>query len=127
MKGYFIYDHSPLNERQAVAGVFRLAKDWVLTAQEADNMGFARHQAVVYICFAIDSMWQTGKCSQKNAFRAKNLIRHRLEGEAFLDHWVMKHIPGADDFRTQNRHNFSIMMQEYRHRWLDELIKEFSQ
>lgn len=100
-------------ERKAIAGAFRAAKKYLRDSDypvfgKGDNRG---------ICAAISDAAGNGECTFVSEDDACHVIRTRLYGYTFVTQWLRGHGYPTND---------ENVVQEYRHRWLDALIKEFS-
>ena len=74
-----------------------------------------------FICCALD--FQNTEAGEA----ARMIIRDRLDSEYILNTWVWNNIPEARDIeKNMGKENYYKEMMKYRLRWLDALIKEFS-
>lgn len=91
-----------------LVNVFRLVREEIANKKE------------YYICITIHSLVEGGSITYRDMQAAKNVIQGRMGGYASLDAWLEhKHgIPAIKLTKTR--------MREYRLRWLDSLIAEFS-
>lgn len=103
-----------MSNRKQIARAFRLAKERILLPNDP-LMEDGKHE---FICNAIDALCQDGKIPDKDA---ANIVQHRIWPHTTLNSWVVHNVLGGDWSNCRYRN-----MQEYRHRWLDELIREFS-
>ena len=55
--------------------------------------------------------------------RAQKIIHQRIHPAYDLEHWVRKNVKNS--YKVLNKIHGAQQMQAYRHRWIDELIKEF--
>lgn len=116
-----------MNKKQK-AGIVRALKAGKLFLHRAGVRGTTD----TFICNAIDAAVKPALITQEEADAAIRLINNRLGNKGVKDlglHltvecWLML-IPEVRRYleRTPNRFN---EIQEYRHRWVDALIEEFS-
>lgn len=110
------------SNRQMIVAALRAAKSELSRGTNTD-WGLAH-----YICWAIgDGVFAQG-LSTKSEQLAVAVIQERLGAHAYVDQWLVHNVLGARVFfgnlpDTAERRR---VIQEYRHRWLDALIGEFS-
>ena len=76
-----------------------------------------------YICWAIeDGNHILGKLNV-GGLAAKAVINDRLGDSVLVSEWLEEYVPGAKDVIIKDK--TGVVMQAYRHRWVDALIKEF--
>lgn len=111
-------------KRRQIGEVFKRAKTKVMP-----EIGFPETGQTRYICYAISSSIPAGATREDMEFAdaAEAVITNRISPHAFLDEWVLKNAPGARELLNQDFAEFHRQMQGFRHRWLDALIKEFSE
>lgn len=74
-----------------------------------------------FICLAIDEARLRGECDSYGAKLAVKLIGERLRGCPTIEMWLEYNIPHFNE-----RDIRSDSVQQYRHRWMNALIKEFN-
>lgn len=77
-----------------------------------------------YICFALYQTVRFGASSYEDYRDAKNLVMKRLAPFNCVEEWLKANV-GHKAFYAAQQKNQDVV-QEYRHRWLDALIEEFS-
>ena len=77
-----------------------------------------------FICFALYRTVRFGASSYEDYLDARNLILERLAPFNCVEDWLKANV-GHKAFYAARQKNQDVI-QEYRHRWLDALIKEFS-
>lgn len=116
-------DEVARRERRLIAEAFKRAKELVIA-----ELGFIKPGQTRYICYALS--YSTPKnasrevCDAHNA--AESIVGKRIFPSAYLDDWVIDNVPGTIHFAEDRYAEFQREMQAFRHRWLDALIKEFS-
>lgn len=119
-----------------IAEAFRQAKKslWAGSGSSAIRQDHGRGKRL-FICHAIsDASFDTDRLFRYSAIsarcrrpdhRAIKIVNDRLGGYLTLEDWVRGNIPG---YRRAGRHDALTWktMQDFRHRWLDALIVEFS-
>lgn len=93
--------------RKQIADAFRLAKSRLWDGR--GTRGFRSW----FICLALDE--------DPAGNEAKQIIMQRLGGEMIVDHWLINR-----GFISTMAPDYDLIVQDYRHRWLDALIEEFS-
>jgi hypothetical protein len=73
-----------------------------------------------YICTAISTASECGYSDAAGARLARAMIEERIAPLYTIESWLSINVPDAYDARYKN------VVQQYRHRWLDALIEEFS-
>ena len=97
---------------------------WQIAAAFAEvRWRFQNHPDEEFICNTLDDLAHTGRYSGAKA--AKAVVKARLGGEHTLNNWVRKNVIRAEEHDERTR-CYSWTMREYRLRWLDALVKEFS-
>jgi len=84
-----------------------------------------------FICVALDRACYRGEITERQASNAIALVRERLGSHYTLNNWVCENIPGFREIQEEaqargDHQTYLNMVQEFRVRWLDALIKEFS-
>lgn len=79
-----------------------------------------------FICFALDDISCWDRTLVSPVCLAKQLIRTRLAGYYNCETWVAHNVPSTILNHLFNTYVGRKQMREYRLRWLDALIKEFS-
>lgn len=99
-----------------IAVVFKKAKKYLAKSwPESKN---------IYICIAINEVMNRNHVLCNSCTAAKTIIAQRLEGSPTVGSWLKDNgFITSSSFTHTNSQN---QLQEYRHRWLDSLIKEFS-
>ncbi len=97
---------------QGIADVYREAKFYLW-----DGRGQCPPDKHAFICFALSKCLMGGEQEYYNILRARNIIMHRLGESATVYGWL-----GEREYGPLT----NLKLQEYRHRWLDAWIKEFS-
>lgn len=100
-------------ERKAIAKAFRAAKKHLW-----DGCGESANYST--ICYSIEAAMSRDQCSRGGGYNAKGVVMGRLGDSCTVVGWLID-----KRFISGNTHNGKTV-QEYRHRWLDALIKEFS-
>jgi hypothetical protein len=75
-----------------------------------------------FVCVAADYAEEDGAISKKECERFKDMISERICGEYTVNTWLRRY-HGID---TVNYNYAPNVMLEYRHRWMDAMIEEFS-
>ena len=104
-----------MNKRQQIHKALVEAKPYLAWNEEQIDYTYS------YICWAIEEAEHEGKISNHSANLAKNMIMKRLGEFLGVDNWLTYKI-GWIAVKDAGKD----AMQEYRHRWLDSMIKEFS-
>lgn len=107
-------------ERKIICSVLKRAKAFVKTSEDIRNPTAGKIRA---ICFAIDLI---PGLERNHNYLVTDMIADRLEPATFVEEWLSKNVPAY-----KKRHDsFDVTLpedvQDYRHRWLDALIEEFS-
>lgn len=103
-----------MSRNKQIAQAFKSVKPHLQTAEESQRDNFEKHE---FICNALEKVSQLGV--QVDA--ATDLIQQRIAPHRTLNAWVVHNVLGGD-WNLCGR----PAMQDYRHRWVDELIREFS-
>lgn len=90
---------------------FRAAKPFLNPGDASCIAGF--------ICFAITETAQRGIIPESDAAIAHNIVMTRLDGHATVQQWL-KNVAGIPDSERP-----WDQVQQYRHRWLDQLALEW--
>lgn len=98
-----------MNKRERIASAFRAAKPFL--SLKATTKG------VPYICWALEDAKDANKISRYDEWAAKDVVMGRIHPYVTVDEWL------TDELNVTPTDN---QLQEYRHRWLDALIEEFS-
>ncbi len=103
--------------RKQIAAAFKAAKKNL-------SHGGPEGYGSSYICWAIEDGNRNGDYRvTEAAYAAKAVIERRLGGCVVVTEWLQENVPG---FRqAYNAGNGRQLVQAYRHRWVDALIKEF--
>lgn len=102
-------------QRKAIARMLSAAKNYLW-----DGQGEKPHYMKVCICFASTAAWQ-GEQDNLGHTLARRVISQRLGNEVLVEGWLRREAKVPKHLITP------INVQPYRHRWVDALIKEFSQ
>ncbi len=101
-------------KRAELCNAFREAKKYLWDG----SLPVARE--TTFICWAIGAAWQRQGITESARDRALQLIHSRLDGYGTVISWLCNTTDiDAHQYRSE-------IQQEYRHRWLDSLIAEFS-
>lgn len=100
--------------RVALAATFRQAKRRLRTADEVDSVGFKD----TFICCALEGQGPLADV-------ATEIVQSRINYLYVLDEWVLNNVPDVKYSWLRTAEGRQAM-QDYRHRWLDVLIEEFS-
>jgi hypothetical protein len=100
-----------------LANAFREAKQF-LTLYDCTTLRKRRQ-----ICFAIMEAYRQSRITKEQSFNARQLILERLEPCRSVGEWLNKNVPDLADADLLYDRVYEV--QEYRHRWLDDLIQEF--
>jgi len=76
-----------------------------------------------WICISLQKAELKGWVTVEGARAAEKIIKERIEGYVFVSDWLRANVPEA---RTIPKAQWPEVVQAYRHRWVDALIKEFS-
>ena len=116
-----------VSERKQIAQVFKEAKKYLW-----DGAGDRNYFINKFICLAIKRSLKFNINTQyeEAAYEALQIIEERLDGFSTVGEWLWQK-GGVDtsffDVSSRNQKNYVFrQLQLYRHRWLDSLIKEFS-
>lgn len=102
------------SERKAVAQAFAAAKL---------RLSNGRTHRTNFICWALDHAIYDGLTTGISGAKAKKIIETRLGNCSSVTEWLAKNVVPEHALRG----NISaVEIQQYRHRWLDALIEEFS-
>lgn len=104
-------------QRRLICEAFKAAKPWLAHTNQDDTYG----RDPLFICLALERTDAPGK------YLAGNLIMSRLGEHHTVSAWLHANVINAR--RALNRRGYEArteLIQEYRHRWLDALIEEFS-
>jgi len=81
-----------------------------------------------FICFALEDSWLNGPCSKHQYRVAREIIESRMGARSLASYsiecWLVDNKVVTNSWLCKP--NSRAIVQEYRHRWLDALIKEFS-
>lgn len=94
------------DERRLIVGALTACKPYLAKTERDIRDGSKR----MFICHALNHSWHSG------ADLAKKVIMTRLAGNPTVGQWL--HRRGLVGTRVE--------IQQYRHRWVDALIQEFS-
>lgn len=104
-----------MNQNKEIALAFRTVKGLLATpADILPGKSLAKHE---FICNALGQAGDMGV----TVGAAIDVIQKRIAPHGTLNAWVVHNVLGGDWNKCG-----SHAMQEYRHRWVDELIREFS-
>lgn len=78
-----------------------------------------------FICSALLRLYQKGQLAGWEFERARAIIQERLAGFAYLETWLMANAPEYQAWYRSPAYRDQELV-DYRCRWLDSLIKEFS-
>ena len=78
-----------------------------------------------FICVALERLYQKGQLAGWEFERARAIIQERMEGHAYLEDWLLARCPEYRAWYSSTSYQ-SGAMTDYRCRWLDSLIEEFS-
>lgn len=79
-----------------------------------------------YICIALDQLYRQGSIQGLEHDQACSIIQNRLgSGAASVESWLCRSVPEFKSWYTSADYCDQVMV-DYRLRWLDSLIKEFS-
>ena len=78
-----------------------------------------------FICIALDRSRAHGEITTSECDAAKDLVNKRLDGHSTLNKWCRHNIPDFEEDEEYDRLTACRMVQEFRVRWLNHLIKEF--
>jgi len=105
-------------ERKALRQAFKAAKIYLATnSEEIDG---AKPRREEFICCSVDQAHFNGHISQESAHRAEALIMNRIYPSVTACQWL------AAELGVDMMHLEEDDVQQWRHRWLDSLIQEFS-
>lgn len=100
-----------MKSRKQLAAEFKAAKKKLATTRHE----WVSRKKEEFICHSLTSQ------------QAKEIIRVRMNHSGSLNHWLVQNVPSALKLANKNNVEFEEQVQEYRHRWLDALIEEFSE
>lgn len=107
-----------MNKHSMIASALKAAKPFLAKSAHAIH----KEQ---FICYAILRAEERGKCEWHETILARRMIMERLCGRYNIECWLQNRIGYQKYFAAKLRN--PDVIQEYRHRWLDELIREFSE
>lgn len=105
--------------RKRLRQVFKAAKLYLASNEEEFHQMNPRTKE--FICIAIDQACRNGHFHRLAADDAQDLIMLRIDGSGSARTWL-HHRVGHEEVETAGR----TAVQQWRHRWLDSLIEEFS-
>lgn len=109
------------SERKIICSVLKKVKPFVKTSEDLQKPTIGKTRA---ICFALDCVPNLPK--KKNRL-VSNLIADRLRPASFVEGWLERKVPSYRERYEARDPQLAAETQDYRHRWLDALIKEFSE
>ena len=109
-------DDMKQTSNKEIAAVFKEAKKYLARSWAASKN--------MYICIAIDEVGRRNHRLFDSCSCAIKIINERLDGKVGVGTWLKDNgFITDDDLRNMK---YREQLQEYRHSWLDSLIKEFS-
>jgi hypothetical protein len=78
------------------------------------------------ICFALDNASDNRNITRQVCEDAVNIISERLGDSAFVGSWLRDNVPGLTEHYLYYTRDGLSAQREYRLRWLDSLIADFS-
>lgn len=102
-------------QRKAIAAAFRAAKPYLLTGSEHIRVPGVSS----YICFALDEACRGGHIDHKTLMKTIGVVEQRLAPRDCVRSWLALEVNTPKHLLTNQN------VQQYRHRWLHALIKEF--
>lgn len=101
-----------------ISKAFKAAK--LFLAEDVDSM------VESYICVALRDAVDAKKITARQCKLAKEIIMERIAPYSTVGIWLYYNVPGVREFGQSGQQKaYNNSMQQYRHRWLDSLIKEF--
>lgn len=104
-----------MNKRKLILSALTAAKPFVA------EFSYPYGEKYQFICHAIQRATLERLCSLEAGELAEEMILERLNGVITVECWLGRNVPG---YRDYNHHPHAV--QQYRHRWLNALIEEFS-
>lgn len=106
-------------DKKAIALGFKEAKRYLKTSDNIRKRQCHDFHWTEYICHAIDNAREEKFITSRTCKLCWNVIRTRLDGSDTVTHWLLRngYIDDLHDWES---------IQDYRHRWLDSLILEYS-
>lgn len=86
---------------------------------------FIKSNKEVFICLAICEAYCCNQITETQSNSARDLIQERL-GWFVCECWIIRNVPGLTSAYLFHTDEGKQQMKDYRLRWLDALIKEFS-
>ena len=108
-----------MNNRLLIAHALKAAKPYLVKSNWTDDQSTEKS---LFICCALDKARRHRKISDTAADAAEKVIMNRLGGYYTAAGWLSNKI-GTDAVKAAG----ATALQEWRHRWLDSMIKEFSE
>ena len=103
-----------MTKNKKIVRALKAIQDHLQTAEESQRGDDKKHE---FICNALEQAGRSGV----QVDEAIDLIQERIAPHKTLNAWVVHNVLGGN-WNLCGRHD----MQEYRHRWVKELIREFS-
>lgn len=82
------------------------------------QFGFENKEA--FICWSLDRAWLNGEITEYINEKAQHMIQDRIAPHGTACHWISAVTNTPHETLDQDK------LQAWRHRWLDSMIKEFS-
>ena len=105
-----------MNKRQQIHKALKAAKPLLSHIYLPGGTGLA-----AYLCWALEDSNSDGEISNLACEMTKKMIMDRLDSHITVRDWLITNV-GYYVVKMAGED----AMQEYRHRWLDSMIKEFS-
>jgi len=106
-----------MNKRQHIHKALKAAKP-LLSRSKVHSVVAGK---AAYLCWALEDSNSNGEISNLACEVTKKMIMDRLDSHITVRDWLITNVGFYEVKRAGED-----AMQEYRHRWLDALIKEFS-
>lgn len=109
--------------RMKIYKAFVAAKDHLVTADEHYRTGYDETKSR-YICFALSEAWRAGKITHAADWAASQVVTARLVPHSYVEDYLKSiGVISSSGYLTPDEKG---LVQDFRHLWLDALIKEFS-
>lgn len=107
--------HYTKKQRASLAKAFKAAKSFLYKGPP-----YTSRDKTAHICFAIEHACHVGRLTVDESELSRAHIRLLLGNNGTVSGWLRDHLDVQESERTSEN------VQQFRHRWLDALIKEFS-
>lgn len=109
--------------RKSISKAFKVASKYLATCNTDRDVNKAMY---LNICACIAYAHRKAEITPRMSYLTKDIVMSRLGDAVYFDGWVRKQV-GTSAFQKDHIENDGRKKQDARRRWLQSLIKEFSE